>query len=326
MKFLLAALLLPGLATAAIWPDAIGPYHRAGPSGHTVPVTLTDRAVWDEYGLKDSEAARYQNGGAEFTATAYRLQDPTGALAAFQWQRGSKAAPSKLAALAAEPPGGVLLVHGNYLLSFTGYKPTTPELDALIESLHNIDTTALPTLPGFLPARDLVPNSERYIIGPASLQKFGPGIPPSAAAFHFGAEAQLGVFRAPKGEMALTIFNYPTHQIAMQQVAGFEKLPGAVVKRSGPLVAVILSPADPDAAERLLSQVRYQADVTRDERIPTRLDNIAWDILNIFLLIGILLVFSTLSGLAVGGFYALRRCLRKGEEPEPMITLHLEQR
>ena len=193
------ALLFPALAQAAIWPDTIGPYHRAG----AMPVTLTDRAVWDEYGLKNSEAARYENDASGFTATAYFLQDSTGALAAFDWQRAASSTPSQAAPIAAETAGGLLLLHGNYLLSFTGYKPAPEELSALTASLRNVDDTSLPALRGFFPSMDLVPNSERYIIGPASLQKFAPAIPPSVAAFHFGAEGQTGVFRSPKGEIAL---------------------------------------------------------------------------------------------------------------------------
>ena len=319
-RFLLT-LLLPVLSHAAIWPDAIGAYHRTAASK---PV-LADGPLWDEYGLRESETAAYENGSARFTATAWRLQDSTGALAAYEWQRPAQSQPSKLAALAAETADSVLLVHGSYLLTFTGYKPTTPALDPLVESLRNVDTTALPTLPGYLPLQDLVPNSERYITGPASLRKFNPGIPPSVAAFHLGAEAQLGVFHGPKGEMALTIFSYPTHQIATQQAANLEKLPGADVKRSGPLVAVILSPPDPDAAERLLAQVRYRAEVTLDERVPTLRDNIGNLVVNAFVLTGLLLVFCLVSGLAVGGFRAFLRRLRKGEEPEAMITLHLER-
>ncbi|MGA2270608.1 MAG: DUF6599 family protein [Bryobacteraceae bacterium] len=322
MTRLLLTLLLPALSQAAIWPDAIGAYHRVTASQ---PV-LADRPLWDEYGLRESETAAYENGPAKFTATAWRLQDSTGALAAYDWQRPAQSQSSKLAALAAETADGLLLVHGNYLLSFTGYKPANPELDTLIESLRNVDTTALPTLPGYLPSQDLVPNSERYITGPASLQKFNPGIPPSVAAFHLGAEAQLGAFHSAKGELTLSIFNYPTPQIAIEQAASLAKLPGAGVKRSGPLVAVILSPPDPDAAERLLSQVRYRAEVTLDERVPTLRDNIGNLVVNVFILTGILLAFCLVSGLAVGGFRAFLRRLRKGEEPEAMITLHLEQR
>jgi hypothetical protein len=322
MNGFLLALLLPALAQAAIWPDAIGAYHRTSAS----KPALADGPLWDEYGLRDSETATYENGAARFTATAWRLQDPTGALAAYDWQRPGKSEPSKVAALAAETTDSLLLVHGNYLLSFSGYKPTTPELDPIVESLRNVDTSALPALPGYLPARDLVPASERYITGPASLRKFNPGIPPSAAAFHLGAEAQLGVFHGPKGETVLTIFNYPTHQIAMQQAASLGKIPGAEVKRSGPLVAVILSPPDPDTAERLLAQVRYQAEVTRDERVPTLRDNIGNLVVTAFVLTGLLLVFCVVSGLAFGGFRAFLRRFRKGEDPEAMITLHLERR
>ena len=322
MTRLLLALFLPALAQAAIWPDAIGAWHRTAVSK---PVRA-DGPLWDEFGLRESETASYENGSAKFTATAWRLQDSTGALAAYDWQRPGQSEPSKLAALAAETAGSLLLVHGNYLLSFSGYKPTTPELDPIVESLRNVDTTALPTLPGYLLSQDLVPGSERYITGPASLGKFNPGIPSSAAAFHLGAEAQLGVFHGPKGETVLTIFDYPTHQIAMQQAASLGKIPGAEVKRSGPLVAVILFPPDPDAAERLLAQVRYRAEVTRNEYVPTLRDNIGNLVVTAFVLTGLLLAFCVVSGLAVGGSRVFLRRFRKGEEPEALTTLHLERR
>jgi hypothetical protein len=320
MRLFLSAILLPGLAVAAIWPDAIGAFHRAS----TYQPALSDHPLWEEYGLKDSETATYGDGSHKFTATAWRMQDTTSALAAFDWQRPATAVPSKLAALAAETPENLLLVHGNYLLSFTGYKPAASELAAVTGELKNVDGTALPALASYLPAHDLLPNSERYITGPVGLQRFDPAIPPSVAAFHFGAEAQRGVFHSPKGDVPLTIFSYPTPQIAMQLLASFEKLPGAVVKRSGPLVAVILSPTDPDFAERLLGEVRYQAEVTRDEYVPTRRDNIGVLVINAFELIGILLLFCIASGLAFGGVRAFLLHGKKGDELTGMITLHLE--
>jgi hypothetical protein len=319
---LLCALLVPGLASAAILPDAIGAYHR---TATTKPV-LADRAVWDEFGLKISESATYENGPAKFTAAAWQLQDTTGGLAAFDWQRPAGAQPSKVGSLAVETAADLLLVHGNYLLAFRGYKPTTPELDAVVAALLNVDSTSLPVLPGYLPSQGLEPNSERYILGPASLQKFDSAIPPSVAAFHLGTEAQVGVFHSPKGDMTVGIFNYPTPQLAMQQLEVFRKIPGAMVKRSGPLVVAIVSPPDPDDAERLLANIRYQAEITRDEYVPTRRDNIGNLVTNVFILTGFLLAFATVAGLAVGGLRVLMRVLRKGEEPEAMISLHLERR
>ena len=52
MKLFLTALVLPILAGAAILPDTIGPYHRTA----TGQPTLTDSALWDEYGLKNFES------------------------------------------------------------------------------------------------------------------------------------------------------------------------------------------------------------------------------------------------------------------------------
>lgn len=321
MKLLALALLAP-LLSAAILPETIGRYHRVSAG----KPALSGQAIWDEYGLKSAETAAYENGGKRFTATAWRLGDATAAMAAFDWQRPPAATPSKAASLAAETPDSLMLVHGNYLLSFAGDKPAARELDAAIASLRNVDTTSPPTLPGFLPSAGLIPNSERYITGPASLQTFLPGVPPSVAAFRLSAEAVAAAFRDSKGVMILAIFNYPTHRIAMQTLGGFQKLPGALAKRSGPLVAVVLSAPDADSAERLLGQVRYDAQITRDEYVPTRRDNIGDLILNVFVLIGLLLVFALLSGLLMGGGRVLLHYLRKGQEPETFITLHLERR
>ena len=321
MKLFSIFLSLPLLAGAAILPDAIGPYNRTA----TSQPALEDRPLWGEYGIKAWEAATYENGKDRLTATIWQLADSTGALGAYDWQAAAAEKASQAAPLASEGKNGLLLVHGNYLLRFDGYKPSKEELEALYETLKNVDHTALPVLTGYLPTANLVPQSARYVIGPVGLERFYKGIPPSVAAFHFGAEAQIGVFHSPKGDIDLAIFNYPTAQIAMQKVGDFQKLPGAMVKRSGPLIAVVLSPADADFAERLLGEVRYQAEVTRDEYVPTRRDNPGVLILNIFILIGILGLFAIVSGLAFGGMRVLRRKTHKGEEPEAMITLHLSR-
>lgn len=322
MKYSLLLLLLPGLAAAAILPDAIGPYHRTAAS----KPASADRGLWDEYGLKDSETATYESGKDKLTVIAYQLQDSTAALGVFDWLRPADAKPSPVAELAAQTDAALWVVRGNYLILFQGHKPPAAELSPVLDGLRNVDTTPFPTLPGYLPSQNLVANSERYITGPAALQRFDPGIPPSVAAFHLGAEAQLGTFHSPKGDMTLAIFNYPTNQIAMQKQGDFQKLPGAVVKRSGPLLAVLLSPPDPDAAERLLSQIRWEAQVTLDEYVPTARDNPGVMLINIFVLIGLLLALALAGGVFVGVFRAFLWRGRKGQEYEPMILLHLERR
>jgi hypothetical protein len=320
---LLAPVLVPALAMAAIWPDDLGSFHRASVQAVN---PSADRAIWDEYGFQDGESARYEGAGEQFTATAYRFQDSTGAMAAFEWLRPADAAPSGLAKLAAATPTSSIVVHGNYLLRFEGYRATAPLLTTVIQGLKQVDNSPLPVLADYLPSQDLSPNSERYIEGPAGLQRFAPGIPPSTAAFHLGAEAQLGDFHAPGGDLKLVVFNYPTPQIARLQTEQFQKIGGTMVKRSGPLVAVVLPPANPDAAERLLSLVRYQADVTLDQRVNTRRDNIGDLVVNAFVLIGILLIFGSVGGLAFGSVRAFLRRGGRGEAADAMIVLHLEDR
>src|SRR5215469_177413 len=320
--FVLSVLALPVAGSAAILPDAIGPFHRVSTSQPAIEA----RDLWDEYGLRDYESGVYDNAGAKMNATAYQLQDSTGAMAAFLWLRPATAKVSRVADLAAETANDLMVVRGNFLLHFEGYKPTPGEIEGLAGTFSHVDGTPFPTLPGYLPAQDLIPNSERYISGPIGLARFANLVPPSVAAFRYGSESITGVFHSPKGDITLSVFNYPTPQIAMDRLTDFQNVPGAMAKRSGPLVAVVVKPADPDMAERLLSQVQYRADITMQEHIPTRRDNIGNLVINAFILTGILLVFCVVAGLGVGGFRILRRRNKDGADADAMITLHIEGR
>jgi len=323
MRFLFA-MLVPAVMLAGIWPEDFGPLKRQS----TARVTVTEGSLWDEYGLQQAERAEYALAKDKFTATAYRFQDSTGAQAAFQWQRpaDAKAAPL-LGKLAVEAPGkSILLAHGNYLLAFKGRPPTAAELTALYQTIPKLENSPLPSLTAYLPAPNLVPNSERYILGPVSLEKFDHGISPSTAAFHMGAEAQLGTFRTPAGDLTLAIFSYPTPQIARDRLVDFQKISGAMAKRAGPLLAVIQSPASLDEAEKLLALVRYEPTVTMSEYVPTKRDNIGSLVINAFELSGILLGFCLVAGLAFGGFRAFLQHKGPRGEEEAMISLHLGDR
>ncbi|MGA2326720.1 MAG: DUF6599 family protein [Bryobacteraceae bacterium] len=314
------AVLVSGLpAWTSVWPDQLGGCVKRA----SKPAALADRALWDEYGLQQAELAEYSGCANPFQVEAFRLNDSTGAMAAFEWQRPAGSRPSKLAPLSAETGNGTLLVYHNCLLRFTRWKPEAADLQPFLESLRDVSQAPLPTLKDYLPAGNLVPNSERYVLGPAGLDRFEPRIPPSVAAFHLGAEVCLAQYRTKSDPLKMAIFSYPTPQIARQRLAEFEKLTGAMAKRSGPLVAVILSPSDADEAERLLAGVRYQANITLSERAPTLRDNVGNLIINIFMLIGLLMGVFLVVGLVFG---FLKRWTGWGSSEEPMILLHLEDR
>jgi hypothetical protein len=307
---------LTAAASAAIWPDQIGDYKKVASKA----VAVESRALWDEYGLSQAEQAEYAGGGRHFTGTAYRLKDSTSAFGAFEWQRPSDARPLKLADMAAETGDNVLFLFGNYVFRCDGGKPQASDLDAFLGHLPGLDRTQLPN--SHLPATGIKPNSKRYVLGPAGLDRFQPGVPPAVAAFSMGAEVEIAQYDTPAGPMQLAVFSYPTPQIARQRLAEFQSLPGALAKRAGPLVAFILSPKDPNQAERLLALVSYKAEITLSERVPTARDNIGELFLNIFILVGYILAVFITAGVGV----AVARRLGWGTSGDPMTLLHLEDR
>jgi hypothetical protein len=309
-------LLLAGVAGAAVWPDQMGDFKKVS----SKPVLVADRALWNEYGLNLTEQADYAAGARHFTGTAFRFRDSTGAFGAFLWQRPADAKPSKLTDAAAETGNGLLFVFGNYLFRIDSWEPRPVDLNPLVAQLPGLDESPLPTV--HLPSAGLEPDSNRYVIGPAGLDQFEKGVPPAVAAFSLGAEVEIGQYNTTAGRMQLAIFSYPTPQIAMQRVQQFQSLPGAMAKRAGPMVAVILAPRDPNAAERLLSLVTYNAVITENQRIPNRRDNVADLLVTVFTLTGVILVFFVVAGIAVG----VLRWLGWGTSGDPMTLLHLEDR
>ena len=308
-------------AHAAIFPDQLGDYKRTAPQTLSAP----DRALDDEYGIQASEAADYTAADKKhFVATAWRFQNSTGAMAMFEARRPPKAMPSKIAKLAVTTSDGVIFTYGNYLLQFTGSLPGQTELNQLYDQLPLFEQSSLPLVIDALPTDGLIPNSERYILGPVSLQRFDPGIPPSVAAFHFDAEAQIGQYQTPKGKLTLAIFEYPSAGIAREQYEEFAKLAGAMVKRAGPLIAVTIQPPDADAAEKVLALVRYASNVTLNAAPPVSGRQVGGMVLSIMMLAGIILFVCVIAGV---GFGAFRVILRKlgwwTEESNAMITLHL---
>lgn len=291
-------------AKAGIWPEQLWEYKRT----QLAQVKVEAQPVWDEYGLEAAERAEYGSPKGKFAATAYRLKDPTSALAVSQWL--------------AKPAERL----GNYILVFeNGFTPDKQTHDVLQVQLPKLDQSPLPTLPDYLPANDVISASKRYVIGPVSLAKFEPRIAPSVAGFSMGAEGQLAKYRSPAGELNLAIFAYPTPQIARDRAPEFQKISGAVVKRTGPLVAVTIAPPNADEAERLLAKVNYQARLTWNEKLPKPEGNMGDLLIGIATLVGALIGFTIFAGV---GFAAIRIGWRKwsgrGPEEDEMVTLHLE--
>jgi hypothetical protein len=305
---------------AAILPETIGHWQRGEPA----PASIPDAKVWTEYGLKASETSPYSDAGEKFSITAYRFADGTGAMAAYDQLRPANARPAQLMGLAAEDDHDQYVAAGNYLFIFHGYRIKPEELSHVVATVPTYSHSPLPTLPKYLPS-GLQANSERYITGPESLARFAPSIPPSAVGFHFSAEGQLAKYGSPGKETTVLIFSYPTMEMARDRYAALQQVPGALAKRTGPLVAVALGGTSPDATERLLAQIKYEATITVAEHPPTAKDNpinLFWNIVKLCLVI---IGFCVAAGLAFGGLRVLMN--RSGYRSEDdTISLRLTGR
>jgi hypothetical protein len=322
-RLLVVSLVLACLTSGAVLPEQFGPAKR----GDVQPLARPDAALSAELGLDVAEQAEYTAAGppaVKFVVSAWRLKDPTSALTFFLANRQPGAAASKLEKVSvSEPDGGSFFIRGNYAFRIKGWTPTKPDLDAVFAKLPRLDQSGLPTLPSYLPEGRLA-NSDRFIIGPVTLERFEGRISPGTAAFSLSAEAATAKY--PNGA-TLTIFNYPTPEIARQRVEEHRKTSGSVVKRAGPMVAVVLGSPDADAAEVLLAKVNYQATLTWNEADPDKEDRRgASTLLSAFVLAGALMLLCVLAGVAFGLIRVAHRKVRKGPEEPAMIRLDLDAR
>jgi len=306
LRSLVLAVLFISAVHGAIWPEQLGAYRRI--SAAPVEIGKDERAQADEYGLVDSESASY---GA-FQVKADRYKDTTGAYAA-----------------SLEPANRLKTRIGNYLLSCDGQCPL--DLGDLVEkAFPHVSHASLPTLGSYLPERNRVLRSERYILGPTGLRASASQIPPSAAAFEFGTEAEVAQYRTPQGPVTLAIFSYPTPAMARQQTPQFEAIASAVVKRTGSLVAVVLEegPERRANAEKLLSGVNYAGAVQVNETPPLQLkpESAGQMLLAIFNLAGLVLSFCLVSGLLVAGILFLARRFGYSGADGTLTTLHLSRK
>jgi hypothetical protein len=276
--------LLTAAAQAAIWPGKAGEYVRQSTSAPELP----NPSVWKEYGLEEAETAEFAGSAQTLRATAYRLQDPTGAVAALQWLEDASTSGTKF-----------LERHGNYVVKIDAPPARARQaLRSLAPALPGVINSSAPLLPSYLPEQGLISGSEAYILGPASLSAAEPRISPALVGFHFGAEGQFARYRTPAREVSLLIFSYPTPQIAMAQLRRLASLAESAARRSGPLVSVVLG-ADDATAGRILNRVQYRAEVTTTEVIPD-IGNAGEMILAIMILAGVLILASVVLGVFFG--------------------------
>ncbi len=327
-----------------------------------------DPAVMKEYGFKDFESATYSRNQRKITVRAARFADASGAYGAFTFYRDPRMQPEKIGDAAASANNRILFSRYNILLDVVIEKITAMSATDLRELADNLprpaaEAVTLPSLTNYLPARDAVSNSEKYIMGPIVLEKMHAPVRFSLVDFSSGSEVALQDYSTSLGNATLMVISYPTPQIAAAHLKTIEDwrsasssqaarspsltspaVPGSApapvpvtltgefqVKRSGPLVVVAAGQMSAREAKSLLGGVHYDADVTwhEDAHLGPQ-DNVGGFLIALISLVAVVIFITLVAGVAFGGIRILARKFfpeRIFDKPENVefIRLNLEE-
>jgi hypothetical protein len=326
--------------TKAFLPQSFAGWTQTGSPQVTADAAKADAAypaVLEEYGFTDSETTTYtREDGRKLTIKAARFKDATGAYGSFTFYRQPPMKVEEIGTKAASANNRILFFRSNVLVDANFDRLTEMSAAELRELASMLPSAAgsgsnLPTLPQYLPKNDAVANSARYILGPQALMIVKAPLTAEQIDFKFEPEVLTQDYTSKDGDLELTVIDYPTPQIAGERLRALQSSsPTMLVRRSGPLLAVVTGATGSSAGQNLLNAVNYEAEVTWDQATSVgKRDNIGNLIVAVFALIGIILLISLIFGLFFGGIRLLLKRLypkRVFDRPEDVeiIQLHLE--
>jgi hypothetical protein len=352
-------LLSVGAAFAAgqdsVLPKEFGGWHMQGTakiSADPATADAANAALLKEYGITRFESAIYgREDGRKLAIKAAKFGDASGAFGAFTFYNQPEMQREAIGDQGSSFNQRILFYHGNILVDAVFDRLTAmsaAELRELAGVLPRPKGNAnnLPPVLAYMPKRDYIRNTEKYVVGPLGLAHIASPLPASMVDFSEGTEVVLGQYQVSGGEAILMVISYPTPQIAAEHMkridatrTAAQQQPGeaSIVnvgpfydKRSGPLLAIASGPISQSDARTLLGAVNYDADVTWNQNtFFDKKNNIANLLVNIILLCGILMGLALVAGLAFGGIrIALRQLLPgkifNGPEEVEFIALHLD--
>ncbi len=350
-RFLTYVVLCLSLASAAaaadstpLLPKSFAGWTQSGQVQTTSNAAQADAAypaVLKEYGFADAETATYtRDDGRKLTIKAARFNDATGAYGAFTFYRQPAMRTEQIGTKAASANDRILFFRDNVLLDANFDHLTAmsaAELRELAGMLPAAEGSAanLPTLPQYLPKKDSVENSAKYVLGPQALLAVKAPLNAEQIDFSHDPEVLIQAYSSQDGPLILTLIQYPTPQIAgdrLRALQGTQASASAplLARRTGPLIDVVTG-ATSREAQALLNSVNYEAEVTWNEATSvSKRDNIGNLIVGVFTLIGIILLISLIFGVFFGGIRVLMKKLfpeKVFDRPEDVdiIQLHLRE-
>ena len=313
----------------------------------------TNAAVLKEYRFSDLATATYaRDDGRTLKLRAARFADASGAFGAYTFYLQPEMTKEQIDDQGASLGQRMLFYRGNVLVDAQFSKESAMS-GAQLRELAGLlprpigNSANLPTFIEFMPHRDYIANTQKYVMGPAALAAQAPPVSADLVDFGASSEVSLGRYTTSSGEATLMLISYPTPQMAAEHLRRIEAArqtpasqsdlsnvenSGAFIpKRTGPLLAIVTGPVSSSDAKTLLGRVNWEASVTWNQ--PTdnaQARDLYMLILNIVILCGILSGLAVVAGVAFGGIRILMKRWYPDkifDRPEQMefISLHLTE-
>lgn len=315
-------------------------------------------AVLTEYRFSDLALATYtREDGRTLKIRAARFADASGAFGAYTFYLQPEMTPErtkedKIGDQAATLGQRVLFYRGNVLVDAEFSQESAmsgAQLRGLAGALPRPsgNSANLPTFIEFMPRRDYIANTRKYVMGPAALAAQSPPVSADLVDFDASSEVSLARYNTPSGEATLTLISYPTPQLAAEHlrridaahhlaqpqagVSSVESAGSFFCKRTGPIVVIATGPVSDGDAKSLLDMVNYEASVTWNQATEdAQVRDLYKLILNIVVLCGVLAGLAVVAGVAFGGIRILTKRLypdKVFDRPEQMefISLRLTE-
>lgn len=283
-------------------------------------------AILDEYGFASAVSRQYARGSDALDVRVIRLKDPTGAYGLYSYLRSPNFHRTDITEHSSIAPGRALILQGSLILDVAGQN--VPAVQTDLKTLATAigaksNPGPYPTLFDHLPQNGFLGDSDRYILGQATLHEFFPVGDGDWLGFASGVEAEAAKYRLNGEEMILLVADFPTPQAAsktMDSWAGMFNLNGSqkggakplvYAKRSLTLVSLVYRAKSQEQAEALLGKIHSGTELTWNEPAFSLTDpDMGTVIVGIIYGTGILCMFALIAGLAFGGFrLAIKRLL-----------------
>src|SRR5246500_3043151 len=235
----LAVLFLAALPASAqgILPGSVGGWSGSIQAGiapplfknsdlATVNVADPKEAARREYGFVSGENAEYKRGSAEMRVNLYKMKDPSGAYGLYSYLRTTDMPHANFTEHSSMSREHALVLIGNIVVEVTGKE--LPKNGAALKALvadvtPHSESGLLPTIGDRIPTKGFIDRTDKYILGPSTLNQFFPLADGDWLGFSQGAEAETAKYRVNGHEIDFVIADFPTPQTAAKRLAELQK-------------------------------------------------------------------------------------------------------